>query len=85
RFEGDDSFHMLLDKVKATVFAGLEHQDYPFDELVESLSLATDLSRNPLFDVMVILQNADIGNNQSVEGMQGLNFSSSDAAFLGSV
>ena len=37
--------------------AAFGHQDYPFDELVRLLDMPQDPSRNPLFDVMVVLQN----------------------------
>ena len=46
--------------VKETVqncLKAYEHQEYPFDELVESLNVKRDISRNPLFDVMLVYQN----------------------------
>ncbi|RAJ76809.1 tyrocidine synthetase-3 [Chitinophaga dinghuensis] len=53
------SFLQLLELVKTVSMGAYEHQSYPFDELVDALSLPRDLSRSALFDVMVVLQNND--------------------------
>ncbi|WP_133054873.1 non-ribosomal peptide synthetase, partial [Niastella populi] len=60
RFSGDDSFMHLLEQVKQVTLAAYDHQLYPFDSLIEALELKHDLSRNPLFEVMVTMLNADI-------------------------
>lgn len=57
RFSGDDSFTGLLQRVKEVTLPAFEHQLYPFDRLVEELHLKRDMSRSPLFDVTMILQN----------------------------
>ncbi|OQP61100.1 hypothetical protein A3860_05110 [Niastella vici] len=54
---GTDTFRALLKKVQLNTLEAYAHQRYPFDRLVDDLSLRRDASRNPLFDVMVILQN----------------------------
>ncbi len=56
RIEAEDNFIKLLNKVKLMTLAAYEHQRYPLEKVIESLSLRRDLSRNPLFDVMVDLQ-----------------------------
>lgn len=56
RINATDRFSDVLAKEKETILAAYERQDYPFDLLVEKLDVGRDLSRNPLFDVMVILQ-----------------------------
>jgi tyrocidine synthetase-3 len=79
RFSGNGSFQQLLDHVKRVTLDAYQHQVYPFDELVENLSLRRDMSRSALFDVMVILQNneSDGGDvlldidNLSVSGYGG--------------
>ncbi|WP_160715183.1 non-ribosomal peptide synthetase [Chitinophaga solisilvae] len=58
RFSGTDSFREILRQVRNVTLGAFEHQVYPFDELVNQLNLERDLSRNALFDVMVVLQNA---------------------------
>jgi amino acid adenylation domain-containing protein len=57
RFSGNDSYRELLAQVKKVTLDAYEHQSYPFDELVDSLPLQRSMSRSPLFDVMVVLQN----------------------------
>jgi non-ribosomal peptide synthetase component F len=49
------TFEFFLQQVKQTVTEALEHQNYPFDRLVDELNLPRDFSRSPLFDVMVNL------------------------------
>ena len=53
RFEESDNFSDLLGKVKEVALGAYSHQLYPFDELVDELSLPRDTSRHPLFDVVV--------------------------------
>ncbi|MEI6205655.1 MAG: amino acid adenylation domain-containing protein [Desulfuromonadales bacterium] len=55
---GDDCFSALLARVMATNTAAFDHQGYPFDRLVDDLELPRDVSRSPVFDLMVVLQNA---------------------------
>jgi bacitracin synthase 3 len=57
--EGDKTFREFLEEVKENALAAYENQDYQFEELIGQLNIRRDLSRNPLFDTMFVLQNMD--------------------------
>ncbi|MDQ1351194.1 MAG: tyrocidine synthetase, partial [Acidobacteriota bacterium] len=66
---GEKNFHNFLCEIKEITLTAFSNQDYPFEDLVDKVSAEKDMSRNPLFDVMFILQNFfnPSGNNTPKE------------------
>ncbi|WP_367616520.1 amino acid adenylation domain-containing protein [Pseudomonas farsensis] len=63
-----DSFRALLAQVKQTVLDAQEHQDLPFEQLVEALQPERNLSHSPLFQVMFNHQRDSAGEQSLALG-----------------
>ena len=60
---GEMSYKDFLLELKAHTLEAYENQEYPFDELVDKISLNRDTGRNPIFDVMFDLLNIEEYND----------------------
>ncbi len=71
RLAGEMSFVELLEQVRETALAAYEHQDVPFEKVVEALALERDRSRsNPLFQVMFVLENTAKAGKLALAGIK---------------
>jgi amino acid adenylation domain-containing protein len=57
---GEKKFTQYLEEVKEVSLAAFEYQDFQYDELLEQTDLKESSGRNPLFDVMFVMQNMDM-------------------------
>jgi amino acid adenylation domain-containing protein len=55
--DGEKTYGDFLTEVIAHSIGALDNRDVPFEALVERLNLGRDTSRNPLFDVLIVVQN----------------------------
>lgn len=54
-----DSFETLFSRVKEKTLKAQAHKQYPFDRLINELDVSRDVSRNPVFDILLVLNNID--------------------------
>jgi amino acid adenylation domain-containing protein len=80
RFKGENSFKEILQRVKEVTLGAYEHQVYPFDELVGQVNVNNDTSRNALFDVMVVLQNAELSSSKTPQSLGDLRITDYEGA-----
>ena len=56
---GDPSFRELLRRVRSTVLDAFQHQDVPFEKIVEDLHPSRALSHQPIFQIAFVLLPSD--------------------------
>ncbi|NIM15677.1 MAG: amino acid adenylation domain-containing protein [Candidatus Aminicenantes bacterium] len=56
---GEKTFIEFLGEVKKKTLEVFTNQDYPYEDLVDKVAADTDMSRNPLFDIMYEFMESD--------------------------
>ncbi|MCP4152585.1 MAG: AMP-binding protein, partial [bacterium] len=64
----ESTYRQFLREVTERTLADFENQEYQFEELVETVAVTRDASRNPLFDVMLAMQNIPDSANEKNTG-----------------
>ncbi|MCE0464976.1 non-ribosomal peptide synthetase, partial [Pseudomonas uvaldensis] len=65
----DPSVVQLLEQVRQTTLAAHEHQDIPFEQVIEAVQPPRSLSHNPLCQVALSLDNTPGGGELSLPGL----------------
>ncbi|MBC7572665.1 MAG: amino acid adenylation domain-containing protein [Spirosoma sp.] len=69
----------LLAQIKAQTIQVYAHQQFPFDQLIDELALHRDLSRSPLFDVLLAVQNHVMTDRDyTIAGYRATSFATQD-------
>ena len=79
QIDGQASFRELLGQVAATALAALDHQELPFEQMVELAATEREVGRNPLAQVLLQLFELEAA---SLEGFEGLRVESLRAPVL---
>ncbi|MEU1394771.1 amino acid adenylation domain-containing protein [Micromonospora zamorensis] len=72
--DGEWTFEELLQQVRRTALGAYDHQEVPFERLVDLVDAPRDLSRNPLFQVMFNLLNLPDRRDLGTAGLRMVQF-----------
>src|SRR5205085_165884 len=67
---GIRTFRELLGRIEKMTVAAYENQDLPFEKLVNELKLERDMSRNPLFQVMLNFEGQRNSRNSGIPDLK---------------
>ncbi|MGW6589094.1 condensation domain-containing protein, partial [Streptomyces globisporus] len=68
----DPAFGDLLTQVRRTAVAAYDHQDVPFESVVDALQMERSLAHSPVFQTMFVLQEAQTGREERLGELQVL-------------
>lgn len=70
RFDHGQTFRQVLRQVRTTSLEAYDHQELPFEQIIEALNLPRDASRNPLVQVMLQLKELPDASLNNLEGLE---------------
>ncbi|SHN07370.1 amino acid adenylation domain-containing protein, partial [Chryseobacterium carnipullorum] len=76
QIKGDASFREFLQEIKQTTLNAYDHQQVPFEKVVERVIRTRDMSTTPLFQVMFALQNTPDAVQIEMDGLTLSNYES---------
>ena len=67
----DDSLYVIVNKLKSYLADSFKYQYYPFNKLIGDVSLKRDISRSPLFDVLIEMINIEgvVSENEQLQDL----------------
>ncbi|MCP4146568.1 MAG: non-ribosomal peptide synthetase, partial [bacterium] len=65
----EKTIRQYLQEVKEATIKAFDNQEYPFEQLVEKVVVDRENTRNPIFDVMFVLQNLEL-TEKTVAGLK---------------
>jgi amino acid adenylation domain-containing protein len=65
-FSSNVSFNEFHRQIRETTLAAIDHQDYPFNLLVERLNPRRDPGRTPIFQAMFVFQNVQLDDHSEL-------------------
>jgi amino acid adenylation domain-containing protein len=68
--EREATFSALLNQVRSNSLEAFDHQEVPFEKIVAAVSSYRDITNNPLFQVMFVLQNLPEISTQGFDNLE---------------
>ncbi|MFI5685500.1 amino acid adenylation domain-containing protein [Streptomyces sp. NPDC051636] len=68
--DGDPDFPGLLARVKKTALEAFDHQDVPFEAVVDALDTERSLAHSPVFQTLFVLQEAQTSRDVTLGGLE---------------